>query len=151
MIEQTHIDTVIKLGAMMLFNNSNKDVIKLGEHMTENGTDDLLEAGFWIWDVSGNEKMYYSPNMVKQLGYDFDTWEHVQGSFMKYMLPIDLKASIAKTQEMLEQKERNPFINIVNYTCADGSIKTFNCSGSIIFDKEDNPMFIIGTHKFYHN
>jgi PAS fold len=144
-----HVEMVIKLGAMMLFNNANKDVIQLGEHMTETGTDDETEAGFWIWDVRGNEKMYYSPKLVHELGYDYDTWEHVEGSFMKYMLPIDLKASITKTKEMIEQKEHDPFVNIVNYKCADGSIKAFNCSGSIIFDKEDNPIFIIGTHKFY--
>lgn len=143
---QQHIETVIKLGAMMLFNSSDKDVIKLGEHLTDTGTDELIEVGFWIWNTNDNS-MYYSKRFIDSLGYD--DFPMVADSFMKYMLPIDLKASLIKTQEMLDRKEHAPFINIVNYMCADGSIKTFNCSGSIIYDKEENPMFIIGTHKFY--
>ena len=138
-----HDSIVIKFGVQLLW-KPNLRVSELGKRLSELKTDEQTEAGFWIWDYKTDE-CYYSDKFKKFLGYGDDFSDTIEG-VMNYMVEEDLQPGLIKTQMMIESKSNDVFVNVVRYKTPEG-IKGVVCSGTIVYDKEDKPAYILGTHQ----
>lgn len=144
-MNKIHDKIVLKMG-VSLFESTSNNVIELGDLLLKLESDKLTDAGFWIWDYVTNE-VYYSPKFCEKIGYSY-------GDFGNDTKGFDLanKEQMAIGMEMLnnliDNKSELIFINNIEYTSKDGSIKKFICSGTVFY-KDGETKYILGTHKLF--
>jgi PAS domain-containing protein len=138
-----HNKIVLKLG-VALFEHKSFDVIELGNLLLTTEADMLSDGGYWIWDYINNQ-VYYSPNFCKAIGYKFG---EIGIGFDGFGLANkeQMNTGMEMLNELMATKSELIFVNNIEYTAKNGTIKLFECSGTVFY-KDGQPKYILGTHK----
>ena len=60
----------------------------------------------------------------------------------------ELQEALANVDKHFQTRGQHPYHQVVNYTCKDGSIKTYICNGEVTeWGEDDRPLVMIGTHE----
>lgn len=124
-------------------------VLELGAKLVSLGLDDLVDGGFWIWDIKTGVE-FYSPNFRKSLGGV--TEQQFPSVAKSWQTWIDKDDSIA-AQELaikhIESKGEIEYRCIVKYKTLTDFILNVVCSGTAIWKKltDKDPQFFIGSHQ----
>lgn len=127
--------------------NTELRVIEQSLRLNENRLKQALEAtraGMWDWNMLTQE-VYYSPNLLKLLGYDPDEQMDTEKFWQRTTHPDDLYDILKKVDDHLKQKEEfyeNKFRKIRK----NGDIIWVLDRGRVIeWDKYGNPVRMTGT------
>lgn len=139
---------MIKVAAV-LTGGLEKNVLEIGEDLLRLGCDRIADLGIWVWDVKTDVE-FYSPKFRASLGFEGEhDFPSVAASWQKYIDPADLKIAEANYQRAIStpNTDTDSYYQKVSYTKKNGEQIRLLCSGTVVFDKENNPLFLVGTHK----
>jgi len=107
---------------------------------------DLILAGYWDWDICGNQE-YYSAGFKRMLGYDEHELSNQPETWQRLIFPEDLPEVRACLERHIRSHGQEPFYKEVRYHHKDGSTVWVICSGQIIeWDAAGQPLRMIGCH-----
>lgn len=130
-----------------LLNIENATAIDVGNKLVELGADNLQKGGFWIWDIA-NGIEFYSPNFIKSLGFnDENDFPFIPETWQKYIFQEDLKLALEKFKRVVQTKGKDIYKLNARYNTNHNSVLKVICSGLPVFDKNDKPIYLIGSHK----
>ena len=126
------------------------DVLEIGEALMKLNTDDIIPAGFWIWDIVNN-KEFYSPNFRHVLEFKDETdFPNEVDSWQKQINSLDLEIALENATKTIETKGIHPYFQKVTYNTKTNKKIQVLCSGQlIVIDNECR--YLIGTHKVVTN
>jgi PAS domain S-box-containing protein len=118
-----------------------KGELKLLENILE-----VVLAGYWDWDVPGNQ-MYYSPAFKRMFGYEDDELPNTLETWQRLIVPEDSLVAQKSLEQHISSRGAIPHCNELRYRHKDGSIVWVICSGCVIeWDQDGQPQRIIGCH-----
>lgn len=110
--------------------------------------DVLIEAltdGFWVQDLSRPSEEYYSPNLVRLMGYRPDEVPFKQHWWQSKIGPEHVQDATDLAESHLADPSV-PYSLPVRYQHKDGSDVWVQCRGTAIRDKEGKPLLFVGVH-----
>ena len=81
---------------------------------------DLILAGYWDWDICGNQE-YYSAGFKRMLGYDEHELSNQPETWQRLIFPEDLPEVRACLERHIRSHGQEPFYKEVRYHHKDGS------------------------------
>lgn len=141
--EYGHIneEIIIKMG-VLLMSKISMEVLTIGHHLTNAGSDDLTDGGFWLYDHR-NLQMYYSPKFQTSLGEDLAP---NYASFARRANIEDLSRGHKMINALIAAKSESFFVNNVRYTRESGYQFEVICTGAVFY-LFGQPRIVLGTHK----
>jgi PAS domain S-box-containing protein len=107
---------------------------------------DLILAGYWDWDIRGNQE-YYSSGFKRMLGYDDHELPNQPDTWQGLIFPEDLPKVLDCVERHIHSHGQEPFQQEVRYCHKDGSTVWVICSGQVIeWDDDRQPLRMIGCH-----
>ena len=104
-----------------------------------------IDDGIWDWDIE-NRTTYLSAKWKNMLGYTDDEIKNNADSFFKLIHPDDLELTKQTLHNHFQDPIKYPYVVEVRMECKDGSYKWILIRGRASFDKNDNPVKIVGSH-----
>ncbi len=122
------------------------DVLELGQTMVDMGVDRILPKGFWILDPKTGVE-FYSPNYRVFFEYEGEhDYPSVMESWQKHINAADCAKAMRDYELVVETKGEHPYYNKVRYKTKTNKEVSVICTGEMDFDKEGNPIRMIGIH-----
>lgn len=151
MPEETIHDKIVNavngIIAVIAFKNMKSDVIETGKTLMSLGCDEMVDGGFWIWDINTGEE-FYSDRFIKSLGFSGpNEFPYIAGSWQKQISSEGLKRAFDNYEKHLETGGAHPYDQKVTYLKKDGKKLNLICSGTIVKDDDGSPSIMVGTHK----
>jgi diguanylate cyclase (GGDEF)-like protein/PAS domain S-box-containing protein len=109
-------------------------------HLAIESTND----GIWDWDLS-NDEVYFSPYWKSMLGYTNEEVEDTSQAFFN-LIHSDDKTKAKNALERHFQDSNVPYLVELRLLCKDGSYKWVLSRGKAIFDADNNPVRMLGSH-----
>ena len=107
----------------------------------------IPEDGYWCWLVQEDYE-FLSESWKQSLGYEDYELENHPTTWMGLIDKKGLQEALSKFDNHVKTKGKYPYHQVVNYTCKDGSIKTYICNGEVTeWGEDDSPLVMIGTHE----
>lgn len=110
---------------------------------------DFLEKnsldGIWYWDMENPQNEWLSPRFWEVLGYEAEEKKHLVCEWQELIFPEDLEKTIENFNKHYEDPN-HPYDQIVRYRHKDGHTVWIRCRGSILRDKNQKPIRMIGVH-----
>ena len=107
----------------------------------------IPEDRYWCWLVQEGYE-FLSESRKKSLGYEDCELENCPQTWMMLIDKKGLQDALANVDKHVKTKGKYPYHQVVNYTCKDGSIKTYICNGEVTeWGEDDSPLVMIGTHE----
>jgi len=145
-MDSNQLNITLKLTVLLELTKGKTNMIEVGNALVELGTDKLALAGFWIMSLEKDE-MFYSPNFRKNLGYENEIdFPSVLLSYEQAMLPDSLHKSKIILNDMIDNKSKSLYKNLVRYKMKNGQEKDVLCLGKFIYDKNDKAIILCGSH-----
>lgn len=102
--------------------------------------------GYWDWHIQDDYE-YMSPRFWEIFGFKPEEKEHHPSAWQSLIFEEDLPPTLENFKKHVETKGKHPYFQEVRYRHKDGSTVTVICRGKVIeWDKEGNPLRMIGTH-----
>lgn len=106
--------------------------------------DDVVD-GLWYWDLTDPENEWMSPKFWQLFGYDPEFKKHKVAEWHDIIFEEDLQ--IAKRNLDLHLKNPDfPYDQVVRYRHRNGSIVWVRCKGVAIYNKDGEPVRLLGCH-----
>ncbi|MBS0016024.1 MAG: PAS domain S-box protein [Arthrospira sp. SH-MAG29] len=107
---------------------------------------DIILAGYWDWDISGNTE-YLSPGFKRMFGYEDHELPNSPESWQNLLFPEDLPRVLDCFEKHIKSHGKIPYYNEVRYRHKNGSTVWVVCSGQVIeWDDDGNAMRMVGCH-----
>ncbi|TVU55125.1 MAG: PAS domain S-box protein [Arthrospira sp. PLM2.Bin9] len=107
---------------------------------------DIILAGYWDWDISGNTE-YLSPGFKRMFGYEDHELPNSPESWQNLLFPEDLPRVLDCFEKHIKSRGKIPYYNEVRYRHKNGSTVWVVCSGQVIeWDDDGNAMRMVGCH-----
>lgn len=102
--------------------------------------------GMWFWDLENPEDEWYSPELVRLLGYEPDEVPHKASWWQEQIFEEDLGPALANFDRHLADPS-HAFDQTCRYRHQSGRTIWVRCRGLIIRDHEGTPVRMLGTHQ----
>ena len=100
--------------------------------------------GIWDWDFISNE-VYFSTQWKSMLGYSEEEISNTPEAFFDLIHPDDKVKAKSALQAHLKNSA-TPYLIELRLVCKDGSYKWILSRGKAIFDANNNPLRMLGSH-----
>jgi PAS domain S-box-containing protein len=100
--------------------------------------------GIWDWDIPNN-KLYFSPRWKEMLGYRDDELENTFEVWDKFVHPDDKEQAYSDIK-MSQEGKTNQYRNVHRLRHKDGHWIWIDDRGQTIFDENNKPIRMIGSH-----
>ena len=127
-----------------LSNNELFEMVQKDSSILSFKLEDSLD-GIWCWNLKNPKNGWVSPKFIELLGYSFNENKDLIFEWKKLIFPEDLDKLIYNFNKHY-QNSAYPFDQILRHKHKDGHILWIRCRGSIIRDKNDVPIRMIGMH-----
>lgn len=130
----------------MMQSLTTQKTLDIGRELVKTGLDDLVDGGFWIWELNTDIE-FYSPKFIHTLGFkDESDFPPTPNSWIKAINITDGKIAMNNYKLALDNKDDSKYKQLVTYTKKDKTTITFICSGKLLKVK-GKYKYLIGTHK----
>ena len=144
MKDKDHENIVLKFGVASA---KSCDVLEIGGYLTEMGCDDMVDGGFWVWDVTTNTE-FYSKNFKTSLGFsETDEFPSHASSWQDLLSNNELELVKLNFRMHLNTDGEHPYKQLVNYPVKGGGMISVICSGTLFSDDQNAPKIMVGSHK----